>query len=94
MSKNVKTINFLGDTLEEQWKNSINVYRMAIESNLTTLKKMGEEEDYFDDEEYFVSYDPRMEYLNVVDSLELHMNNVLYDMNRLVDAMFTKESEE
>lgn len=91
--KNVKTVNMLGDTPKIQWNNAINIYRMVIESNLNTLKEMADE-DYFDDEEYFTSYDPQMEYLNTVDRIERTMNDVFYEMNRLVNEMFSEESEE
>lgn len=92
----IKTVNILGDTAKEQWKNAINIYRLAIDSNLSQLRNMAEDEGYDDDEEYFDDDDVFAgdEYLNILDRLEYITNNVIYEMTRLVDALYAEESEE
>lgn len=96
----IKTVNILGDTAKEQWKNAINIYRLAIDSNLSQLKNMAEDEGYDDDEEYFddddvfAGDDKGAEYLDILNRLEYITNNVIYEMTRLVDALYAEESEE
>lgn len=72
--KNIESVNILGDTLNAQWKNAINIYRTAIQSNLLKLKNTRNSK--------------------AVDNLECITENVLAEMERLVDAMFTEESED
>ena len=95
MSK-VITVNMLGETAKQQWDNTIAIYRMVIDSNLSRLRDMADDEEYDeDDEEYwedvFAGDDKGMEYLNILDGLERTINNVFYEMNRLVDALYAEE---
>lgn len=100
MANNVetRTISILGETPKEQWKNAINIYRMTVQSNLTKLKDMADDEEFECDEdeeylfeEYLDADAMRMEVLNISERLEYITNNVFYEMERLVDALFTEE---
>ena len=69
--KNVKSVHILGDTPKIQWNNAINIYRMAIQSNLIQLENSKNRE--------------------IVERLECITGNVLDELQRLVDEMFSEE---
>lgn len=72
--KNVKSVHILGDTPKIQWNNAINIYRMAIQSNLIQLENSKNRE--------------------IVERLECITGNVLDELQRLVDEMFSEEVKE
>ena len=94
-------VNMLGDNQKQQWKNAINIYRLAVQSNLTKLRDIADCEEFECDEdeeyrfeEYFDDDAMRMECMNISDRLEHITGNIFYEMERLVDALFSEEEEE
>ena len=71
-----KTVNILGDSAREQWKNAIMLYNLAIESNIIEAQRQMRD------------YGSRKDAMECLDTAIRVLGDYRAEMNRLVEGVF------
>ena len=80
MSKTI-TVNFLGDTVEEQWSNAVDIYRTALESNISGVRRTN----------WSTCDDHAADVDRMLDAMERVLDSFAEEMHRLVGIAFGEE---
>lgn len=73
-------VNMLGDTPEDQWKNAISLYEVAIRSNTDAIRLIASDAEFFDGE---ATEDAMRQIIDSADAIDRIAGNILAELGRV-----------